>query len=139
MLYVPGGVYLGSFNNIIAMSQNLLPFEKYELKKFFPQKKYFRLYILRQLQVFTFNNSKAIIFLTNYAKNKVIEYIKPNINYLIAGNAIQIKENQNFIVKNLDTNNKIKIIYVSQIDIYKHQTNVLKAIHMIMQKYKFNI
>lgn len=139
VLYVPGGVYLGKFKKIVVLSQNLLPFDKKELSQFFPYKSYFRLFILRYLQLYTFKKAKSIIFLTNYSKNIIGKYLSIPPPIFISNNAISYKKNNFFIIKDFDFNYTIKIIYVSQIDFYKHQLNVIKSIHNLLKTTNYKI
>ena len=67
LLFVPGGTFLGSFDTIVSMSQNMLPFEEIEYLRFNSWKMRLRFSLLRFTQSHTFKKSKGLIFLTNYA------------------------------------------------------------------------
>ena len=71
LLFVPGGTYLGAFENVVSMSQNMLPFEPNERDRFENWRKKLRFRMLKVTQSYTFKKSKGIIFLTNYAKEVI--------------------------------------------------------------------
>jgi hypothetical protein len=73
VLFVPGGSYAGSFKPIVAMSQNLLPFEWLELRRYGFTLKGLKLLVLRFIQSYSFKSSNGMIFLTEYAKRAVLK------------------------------------------------------------------
>jgi glycosyltransferase involved in cell wall biosynthesis len=144
VLFIPGGSYFGSFKPFVTMSQNLLPFEMNEIKRY--NFAYFcKLLLLRLSQSITFKNSNGIIFLTNYAKETVIKVVG-NIDskIVIIPHGISNKflnQPKNDLSNNSYTTEKpFRILYVSIIDMYKHQWNVIQAIHKLrMDGYKIVI
>lgn len=132
LVFVPGGTFLGNFKNIVSMSQNMLPFEKNERKRFKDLRSQVRFRILYLTQMRTFKKSLGIIFLTNYAKNYIEENIALNVNSTIIPHGI----NPSFksvpkIQKELNSYDKIssfQFLYVSIVTVYKHQDNIAKAV-----------
>lgn len=53
VLFVPGGSFLGSYKNVVSMSQNMLPFEETEYKRFQKYSTRLRFKILRITQGYT--------------------------------------------------------------------------------------
>ena len=102
LIFVPGGTFLGSFDTIVSMSQNMLPFEKKEYLRFRSWKTRLRFKILHFTQSRTFKKSEGVIFLTNYAKETIasslnIEFRKCRIiphgissSFIISSNHINI-------------------------------------------------
>ncbi|WP_144280892.1 glycosyltransferase family 4 protein [Chryseobacterium echinoideorum] len=132
LIFVPGGTFLGTFRKIVSMSQNMLPFEKLEQNRFTAWKTKLRFQVLYFTQSITFKKSKAVIFLTSYAKNYIIKKIKLKNRYEIIPHGI----NLNFL-NEPKTQNPIsfysktqpfKLLYVSIVTVYKHQWNVAEAV-----------
>lgn len=73
VLFVPGGSYAGNFHPVVTMSQNLLPFEMNELKRFGLTLVTLKLLLLRWTQSRSFRKTDGVIFLTEYARNVVLD------------------------------------------------------------------
>lgn len=132
LLFIPGGTFLGNFQNIVSMSQNMLPFEKEESSRFPSWKSRFRFKLLSFTQGSTFKKSKGLIFLTRYAKEYISNSIGLKNDSLVIPHGINLsflnepkvkKEISDFSVEN-----PFKLLYVSIITVYKHQWNVAEAI-----------
>jgi glycosyltransferase involved in cell wall biosynthesis len=133
VLFIPGGLYLGKFRPFITMSQNLLPFDSHEKGRYGFSLSRFRLTLLKYLQLRTFKNSVGVIFLTKYAYNKVLgtdesakfmhQIIPHGINREFYINPKHQKEFKDFSI-----NQPFKLLYISIIDLYKHQWLVVEAV-----------
>ena len=143
LLFNPGGVYTGGFRNNVSMSQNILLFEDKELNRFKFKLKYFKFKILKYVQIYTFNKSKGIIFLNKYAHQCISPYInnKKKSYTIIPHGAPKLVH---FVKRNYgktdsqNSNKKLKLIYVSTVDLYKHQWNVVESAAQLYKK-GFNI
>ncbi len=133
IILIPGGSYLGSFHPRVVMCQNMLPFEYKEIKRFGFSFLSIKLLILRFIQSRSFEKSDGLIFLSNYAENTIKKVCK---NFSGESKIIPHGINQKFNQKpkiQRDISyytiiNPFKIVYVSIIDQYKHQWNVVEAI-----------
>ena len=139
VLFVPGGTYLGKFRPYVTMAQNLLPFDKIERNKYRYSKDYFRFILLELIQKYTFKKADGVIFLTNYSQKKIInESIGPiggvvkTIYHGVDKSFFNASRQQKDIFKN--RNAPIKSLYVSIINYYKNQTNVVKAFEILIDK-----
>lgn len=132
LLFVPGGTFFGSFQNIVSMSQNMLPFEKEERNRFPNWKSRLRFNLLHFTQGRTFKKSKAVIFLTNYAKNYIVKNINLKTNTVIIPHGINLSFlNEPKAQKDISKytkENPFKLLYVSIVTVYKHQWNVAEAV-----------
>lgn len=131
ILFIPGTSFTTSFRPIVTMSQNLLPFEKKEYLRYRFSIMYFKLLLLKTIQKSSLFKSTGVIFLTNYAA-KIINTKNSINNYKIIPHGIGINfftnpKNQKNI-SDYSFLNPFRIIYVSNIDFYKHQWNVAKAV-----------
>jgi len=134
LLFAPGGSYTGGFKSFVTMSQNMLPMEWNEMRRFGLSLMFFKLLALRFVQLKTFRKAHGLIFLTQYARDEVLK---------LAGN---IKATSTIIPHGINsyfrsTGGKspaqdmtVNVIYVSIIDMYKHQWNVVKAARLLRDK-----
>lgn len=132
VLFVPGGTFLGSFSNLVSMSQNMLPFEKEEASRFRSFTTRLRFAILRLTQSYTFKKSKGVIFLTDYARNYIENTIRLNgfkkkISHGIGFRFVHPPKQQKAISE-YSVESPFKLLYVSIITMYKHQWNVAEAV-----------
>ena len=139
LLFVPGGSYAGNFYPVVVMSQNLLPFEIKELRRYGWTFFTLKLLLLRLTQSHSFRKSNGVIFLTKYAQDIVLR-VTGNLSGQIS--IVPHGLNSRFnklpkLQKNIIEYNKFKpyrVLYVSIIDQYKHQWNVVEAIAILRKK-----
>jgi glycosyltransferase involved in cell wall biosynthesis len=143
VLFVPGGSILTSFHPVVTMSRNSLPLELKEAKRYGFSPVFLRLLLLRYIQKKSFIKADGFIFLTEYAKNCLIKQgwydlksqtqqvviIPHGVDYILAKHKY-LKE----IKKEFSIHNPFKIIYVSIIDLYKHQDRVALAVKQLNMK-----
>lgn len=136
VLFVPGGSYLGSFSPAVTMSQNLLPFEFTELKRSGFSLFSLKMLILRLVQSYTFKRSDGVIFLTDYARSVVLK-VTGKIKGLtcVIGHGVSknfyVEPKSQQSIKEYSVANPFHIIYVSTVDIYKHQLPVIEAMQVL--------
>lgn len=127
------------FKPSVTMSRDMLSYEKGEMKRFGISFQRFRLLILKYVQNSSLKNSVAAIFLTKYASNviqlssgslKKIKIIPHGVN-----EEFRIKSNYGFWEESKVT---VKCVYVSNIDLYKHQWNIALAISKLREE-GFNV
>jgi glycosyltransferase involved in cell wall biosynthesis len=140
VLFSPGGT-LPFFVEIpvVTMSQNMLPFEPDEAKKF-GRWSWMRLkmWFLRQLQGRSFKKADGVIFLTQYAHDAVCrwlgqgESLKALIPHGIEPRfAADVKPQ--LAVENYSFNKPFKFLYVSILMPYKHQIEVARAASLLRE------
>ena len=133
LLFVPGGSYAGDFYPVVTMSQNLLPFETNELRRYGWTLFTLKLLLLRFIQSASFKKADGVIFLTQYARNVVLGFIGK-----LQGKTRIIPHglNPRFYkepklqrpIADYDDAQPYRILYVSIIDQYKHQWHVVDAV-----------
>lgn len=136
VLFVPGGSYAGNFRPIVTMSQNLLPFEWQELRRYGGGLLALKLILLRYTQSRSFRAADGVIFLTEYARRAVL-----NVTGEIIGKTATIPHglNPRFQIKpwaqrpvgEYTESTPCRLLYVSIIDQYKHQWYVVEAVHAL--------
>ena len=139
LLYIPGGSYAGFFQPVVAFHQNLLPFEWKELLRYGFSLMTVKMMALRITQSVSFQNANGVVYLTNYARRAVEKVIGPT-----PGKAVVIphgvnerffrdpsgKDSQEFFA----ARSSFRIVYVSIIDVYKHQWQVAKAVDILKKE-----
>ena len=133
ILFVPGGAYLGNFSPFVTMSQNMLPFEWAESRRFGMSWMRVKMTLLRHLQIHTFKKADGLIFLTKYAQDVITNTARKIHD---KGTVIPHGVNDRFPlapraqrpIQSYSEENPIKILYVSTVDVFKHQRHVAEAV-----------
>jgi glycosyltransferase involved in cell wall biosynthesis len=133
VLFVPGGSYSGRFRPIVTMSRNLQPFEWRELRRSGWSWMTLRLCLLRFSQTRTLRRADGVIFLTDYAYRVVMPVLRTT-----QGDTVIIPHgiNDRFAsaprrqipVDHYSLAEPLRLLYVSVIEVYKHQWNVVEAV-----------
>lgn len=139
IVFAPGGTFYSRKIPYVAMSQNMLVFETKESRRYGFSWVRLRLLILKKLQSRSFKGSNGIIFISNYAFNYITNLIpailnKSKVIYFGSSNAFdqEIKVQKNISEYSID--NPFKILYVSILDVYKHQDVLVRAIEILKKK-----
>jgi glycosyltransferase involved in cell wall biosynthesis len=139
VLFVPGGSYAGWYRPMVTMSQNLLPFEWNELLRFGVSGLTLKWMLLRWTQLETFKNADGVIFLTHFARDVVLRKTGPLacptavIAHGVHDRFAQPPRDQRPITDYSEAQ-PFRIIYVSIVDMYKHQWHVAEAIAKLRRK-----
>jgi glycosyltransferase involved in cell wall biosynthesis len=133
LFFVPGGTYTGMFRPFVTMSQNMLPFEWTEARRYGLSWMVFRCVLLRKVQSRTFRRADGVIFLSNYAR----DLITKKLGHL-SGEVVVTPHGVNKVfflpprvqgdISSYSSKNPFSILYVSTIDEYKHQWHVAEAV-----------
>lgn len=139
VLFVPGGSFGGNFQCVVTMSQNLLPFELRELLRYGLSRFTLKWLILRYTQKRSFRKSAGVIFLTQYARDAVLKVTGP-----LSGETLVIPHGLTprferppklqRLVTEYDVTKPYRILYVSVIDFYKHQGEVVEAVASLREQ-----
>lgn len=110
------GTFIGK-RKYVSVSQNALLWQKKERLRYFPGAAYFRILLLRLIQILSFRMSSAVIVPTEFMYNQVLSqiYVKSRIVKLGSSNPIKGMNDNVQKVKS-----KISAVYVSSFDRYKH-------------------
>jgi glycosyltransferase involved in cell wall biosynthesis len=136
ILLVPGGIFLKKYKKVVTISQNLLPFEYKELLRYGFSLQFFKLLTIRFLQKYSFTRSDGIIFLTEYARNVVINLINNPSNTIInlgISENFKLSPRRQKSINDYTDINPFKILYVSSIDCYKHHMPLILAICRLVE------
>jgi glycosyltransferase involved in cell wall biosynthesis len=133
LLFVPGGTFATSFRPLVTMSRNLLPFEWRELWRYGCSLTTLRLLMLRSSQSRSFRKASGTVFLTHYAQNAVCKVtgnlrgMSDIIPHGVDERFFQLERTQRSI-EECSAAAPMRIVYVSIVDLYKHQWQVATAV-----------
>ena len=132
VLLVPGGSFAGRFRPVVTMSRNLLPFEWHELRRYGISWDALRLLLLRFTQSRSFRRVDGLIFLTRYAQQVVSRAtgpFPPATAIIPHGidSAFFCAPRAQLSVAEYSASRPFRLLYVSVIDVYKHQWHVIDA------------
>jgi len=133
VLFVPGGSYAGDFHPTVAMSRNMLPFEWQELRRYGWSMTSLRLMLLRWTQSRTFRRAEGLIFLTQYARDAVMRVVKTTAGQTTiiphgVDDRFTSPPREQLPISQFSVDRPFRILYVSIINLYKHQWHVVEAI-----------
>lgn len=139
LLFVPGGSYTGNFHPVVIMSQNLLPFDMAELKRYGWVFFRLKLLLLRLTQSCSFKKADGIIFLTEYASEVVLKVTGKLLGKTsIVPHGLSPRFNRSPKIQRdiaeYNDSNPYRVLYVSIVDQYKHQWHVVEAIATLRKK-----
>ena len=137
LLFVPGGSYTGNFRPVVTMSQNLLPFDWQELKRYRWSFQFLKFNFLRLIQGHTFRSADGVIFLSLYGKS-IVTKVTGNLRN---STVIPLGLDHRFVmppkkqkaIETYSSDQPLHILYVSIVDQYKHQWYVVEAIAQLRQ------
>jgi glycosyltransferase involved in cell wall biosynthesis len=138
VLFAPGGSAGTRFRPVVTMSQNLLPFEMRELRRYGLSWMTARLLLLRQAQAASFRNADGVVFLTEHARSVVLK----TVGVLRGASAViphgvgaefACPPRPAEPLEAYSAGRPFRLLYVSIVDVYKHQAVVAEAVARLRQ------
>lgn len=143
VLLAPGGLSFGGFRPTVTMSRNLLPFELSELLRYGLSPLTLKFLTLRLLQSQTFRRSQGLIFLSRYAQDVVSGILgKFNTPTAMIPHGVSLRFSNSAhesIFDPFQQNSIIRLLYVSTIEPYKHQIEVVRGVRNARDRTGLNI
>jgi glycosyltransferase involved in cell wall biosynthesis len=138
VLWVPGCSFAGSFRPYVAMSRNMLPFEWHEMMRYGVSSRFLKFFSLRFSQSRTFARSSGMMFLTDYAREKVEAVIgaaHPVGRVIPHGIEARFAPRAETARADAAGDGKpFRLLYVSVVDVYKHQWRVVEAVSQLQSE-----
>lgn len=140
LLFVPGGNYAGRFRPFVTMSRNLLPFQPGERERYGRSSwMYMKLALLRRSQSRTMRRASGVIFLTDYARQTVLEEIGAlATDGRVIGHGVDTRFDREprpqRPLQDYDETRPFRLLYVSTVDVYKHQWHVATAVAALRRR-----
>lgn len=132
VLFVPGGSGSG-IHPFVTMAQNLLPFDPPERARYKYSRIYFRLLALEALQGRTLRRADAVIFPSDYARERVEARIGLSADRTTViphgvSERFRLEPRSQRPLSSYSMDAPLRFLYTSIVDLYKHQWNVAEAI-----------
>ena len=139
VLFFPGGSFNTRFKPIVTMHRNLLPFEIEEIKRYGYSFLALKFHFLRLFQSASMKKADGVIFLTNYARNRVVNIIgnikgKSPVVYHGIKDIFFLKPKRQLPIEEYSFTNPFKLINVSGFQPYKHQWIMAKAVSLLRKE-----
>ena len=137
ILFVLGGIFFNKKIKTVTIFQNILPFISNDIKKYSVFKRY-KMFLQKILYLKSFKNSDGIIFLSKFSKKILSKELNlTNIKHEIIPHGISNKFT--FRKRKIDKKKIINLLYVSTIDIYKHQDIIISVIGNLKKNLKLKL
>ena len=139
ILFIPGGSYLGNFHPVVTMSQNLFPFEWSMIRRTGFSFRALKFVLLRWAQSITFKRSDGVVFLTEYAKQTVLKVTGSLIGKQVViahglNPRFEYQPKEQYSIESYSFDNPYRLLYVSTIDVYKNQQELITAVNVLRLK-----
>jgi glycosyltransferase involved in cell wall biosynthesis len=131
VLFVPSGNTLARTRPMVSMSQNMLPFEWKELRRYGASWMALRLLLLRFGQTATFRHSDGVVFVSEYASRAIGDRFGPFAHTTVSPHGIEPRFRNDARVhrpfEDFTEQRPFRVLYVSIVDVYKHQWHLAEA------------
>jgi glycosyltransferase involved in cell wall biosynthesis len=137
ILFSPGGILPGLTPvPTVTLSQNLLPFESRERRRFpFFSFMRYKLLLIKIMQINSMQKTDGLIFLSDYACETILSFISVKKKFIVKiPHGIERRFFHTPKIDNKANGVLFKLLYVSTIDVYKHQWNVAEAVVELRKK-----
>jgi glycosyltransferase involved in cell wall biosynthesis len=136
ILFIAGGSSFTSFKPYVTICHNMLPFTENALELYGVRSRRLKFQLLRFIQLQTFRRAKGVIFLSNWAMQHLRSLMaKSDLLYTVIPHGI----NSGFHITNRVHRNiadcsqeqPFTIIYISRIEPYKKQLEVIQCLNKV--------
>ena len=139
IVFTPGGTGSRALQPFVTMSQNLLPFDRRERQRYRFSVTHWRLKLLYYSQSTAFRNAEGVIFLTDFARRTVTSEIGRTGRETVTiphgvDDRFRLAPRRQKRIEDYSAERPLRILYVSVVDLYKHQWQVVKAVAALRQK-----
>ncbi len=132
LLFAPGGSVVTRSTPVVTMHRNMLPFDARERRRYGMSPFALKLELLRRVQTTSMRNADGLIFLTEHARDAVRAEIGPVGNAVVIPHGltpgIRKAPRPARPVSSASMEDPLRILYVSTVDLYKHQWMVAEAV-----------
>jgi glycosyltransferase involved in cell wall biosynthesis len=140
LLFIAGGSALTRFQPKVTICHNMLPFTDAALQLYPTGIRKLKFYLLRFIQLHTFRRAKGIIFLSQWAKDSLLSKMgKTNQQLAVIPHGVNagfsFPDRVHRRIEDCSSNEPFTLIYVSRIESYKNQLQVIEAFHQLQIQY----
>ena len=134
LVYVPGTGSSGS--TYVTMCQNLLPLQPEELNRYFFSPDWLRLRLLRMLHRRAYSRAAGVVFLNRYCLQHAEKLVgRPLQEHAIIPHGLAprfLVPHKEVYAGTFDANRPMQLVYVSIVDVYKHQWTLAEAVYQLV-------
>lgn len=138
LVLLPASLCLYPFIPFICISQNMLPFSPLEARRYGLTFMRLRLLFLRIIYQYTYSCSVAHIFLSRHACSVIRSKANLFKPFSIIPHGVDpsfsVPPHPQLPIESYSVDKPFKLIYVSTVDVYKHQPNVVRAVSDLIQQ-----
>lgn len=139
VLFVPSGTYLGRFRPVVALAQNVLPFDLAEMWRYRFSMRLIKFLGLRIYQTRTFQHAAGVLFLTEQARHQIIQAtgLLPGLTRVVPhgiADEFRCAPRRQHPLATFSLQHPFRWLYTSAIDLYKHQWHVVEAVARLRQQ-----
>jgi len=135
VLFVPGGTSVCGFRPIVGMSQNMLPFQREESRRFGLSAMRLKMELLRRSQGSLARRADGYIFLTEFAKQRIGRELGHTAPSALIPHGIsegfRHPPRPGLPIETYSDAKPFQLLYVSMVDAYKHHCEVAQAVAML--------
>jgi len=118
----------------VVMSRDMLSFEPGEIGRFGLSFERLRLWLLKHIQIRSLRRATGALFLTNYASNVIQNFTGPLPRVEVIPHGINPSFRREPRTDVLKSSDNIRCVYVSNMDLYKHQWIVIEAVSVLREQ-----
>jgi glycosyltransferase involved in cell wall biosynthesis len=138
VMFVPGGTSVCGFHPIVGMSQNMLPFQREESRRFGLSAMRLKMELLRLSQGSLAKRADGYIYLTEFARERIrreLRRVAPS-TLIPHGIAERFRHppRSGVRIESCSSDRPFRLLYVSMVDAYKHHPEVAEAVAMLGRK-----
>jgi len=139
LVFTPGGGYPGRFLPCVTMFQNALPFDSAESRRYGVSWQGLRNAMLRVVQTRGLVSASGVIFLTHFSRDLLLRSTGdlPGATCVIPHGVDQrfaLAPRLQRPIGAYSTDRPFRFLYVSKVDVYKHQWAVAEAVAMVRSR-----
>lgn len=132
VVFVPGGSILTRLRPVVTMHRNMLPFDARERRRYGGSWSALKLGLLRRVQTASLRGADGVIFLTEHAREALLPVVGPIEKAVVIPHGLnprlRLAPRPPRPASSASMADPLRILYVSRVDLYKHQWTVAEAV-----------
>jgi glycosyltransferase involved in cell wall biosynthesis len=142
LLFIAGGSAITSFQPKVTICHNMLPFTDSALQLYPTGIRKLKFFLLRYIQLFTFRRTVGVIFVSDWARDILLPKISKNVDQCEVishgiSSSFSFPDRIHRSIESCSPINPFTILYVSRIESYKNQLEVVEAFHELLIQTKW--
>lgn len=144
LLFIAGGSAITNFQPKVTICHNMLPFTDAALQLYPTGIRKLKFFVLRYIQLFTFRRAVGVIFVSDWARDIILPKISKSVDQCEVishgiSSSFGFPDRIHRSIESCSPKNPFTILYVSRIESYKNQLEVIEAFHEVLIQTKWPI